>query len=216
MAAETRQLLTALSAVAPVAVISGRGCSDLSQKLGMKPTYLIGNHGLEGMPGHQALLKQYLRICRGWHQQWLTRLAHHPLAAGVLLEDKVYSLSLHTRRASDTEVTGRWLSQVLPALQPAPHLIGGKHVFNLMPTPTASKYQALSSLLAGKKMCYALFAGDDVTDESVFASAPADWLTIRVEPSADSAARFFLHHQNEMPRLLETLIAQRAADRAHC
>lgn len=215
MAIKTRRLLTTLCAVAPVAVISGRGCADLSQKLGMQPTYLIGNHGLEGIPGDQILLERYLLICRGWHQQWRTQLAHHPFAAGVLLEDKIYSLSLHTSRASDPKVTGSWLSQVLPALQPAPHIIGGKHVFNLMPTPTASKYQALASLLAREKMRHALFAGDDVTDESVFASAPADWLTIRVEPSIDSAARFFLHHQNEMQMLLETIVAQRRRQIEH-
>lgn len=209
MSADTRQLLASLCAIVPVAVISGRGCADLSQKLGVQPTYLIGNHGLEGIPDNDALLEQYRLVCNGWHQQWLTRLAPQALATGVILEDKIYSLSLHTRCASDPEASDCWLHQMLPTLQPTPHIIGGKHVFNLMPTPTANKHQALVCLLAREKMRHALFIGDDVTDESVFVNAPSEWLTIRVEPSADSTARFFLRHQDEMQRLLEIIIAQR-------
>ena len=54
----------------------------------------------------------------------------------------------------------------------------------------------------------AFFAGDDVNDEPVFASAPEDWLTLRVgRDGPASRARFFLEGPEEMIMLLDHIVA---------
>ena len=56
--------------------------------------------------------------------------------------------------------------------------------------------------------CCAFFAGDDRNDEAVFASAPPDWLTLRVgRDDAASCARFFLDGPHEMAMLLDRMLA---------
>jgi len=55
----------------------------------------------------------------------------------------------------------------------------------------------------------AMFAGDDVNDEPVFASAPATWLTVRVgRDNVVSQAKFFLNSPDEMALLLERMLKQ--------
>ena len=198
-------VLSALCAIAPVAIISGRSVVDLKTRLGVAPKYLIGNHGLEGIPDNDALLAQCHAICALWHTRLAPLLARDPAAAGVVLEDKTYSLSLHYRLAPNPRAAAHWLHGVLAALEPAPAIIGGKHVFNLMPVGSFNKRRALESLLRRENLERALFAGDDDTDETIFANAPLDWLTVRVEPSPVSAARFFLRQQDEMLLLLQKI-----------
>jgi len=54
----------------------------------------------------------------------------------------------------------------------------------------------------------AFFAGDDVNDEPVFASAPEDWLTLRVgREGPHSKARFCLDGPEEMIMLLDHIVA---------
>jgi len=200
----TRATLAALCAAAPVAIISGRGVADLRQRLGVAPKYLVGNHGLEGIPGNDERLAACRAACAGWHAQ-LTRLLADDAAAGVAMEDKTYSLTLHYRLAPDPQAAAGWLHGVLTALRPLPRVIGGKHVFNLMPEQASDKRQALQSLLRREGLESALYAGDDDTDEAIFAQAPPQWLTVRVEPSPLSGARFFLRRQEEMAVLLERI-----------
>jgi len=52
-----------------------------------------------------------------------------------------------------------------------------------------------------------IFAGDDVTDDVVFAQAPANWLTIRIERIEPKQARFYLSDQSEVARFLQQLLA---------
>lgn len=202
---ENRQLLATLCALRPVAIISGRSVADLKQRIGVEPKYLIGNHGLEGIATNDNHLAECALTCQSWHQQLASLLAQNDLGSGVILEDKTYSLSLHYRRVQDTDATANWLRTTLASLTPAPDIIGGKMVFNLMPARSANKRRALESLLLQEGLEHTLFAGDDDTDETIFADAPDHWLTVRVESSATSAARFFLHSQNEMAMLLRKI-----------
>ncbi len=200
----TRATLAALCESAPVAIISGRSVADLRRRLGVTPKYLVGNHGLEGIPDNDDRLAAYRAACAGWHAQ-LMRLLTGDAAAGVVLEDKTYSLTLHYRLAPDPQAAAHWLHGVLAELRPAPHVIGGKHVFNLMPEQTSNKRHALQSLLRREGLEAALYAGDDDTDEAIFAQAPPQWLTVRIEPSPVSGARYFLRRQAEMAMLLENI-----------
>jgi trehalose 6-phosphate phosphatase len=201
------QLLQLLCEKAPVAIISGRSIGDLQGRLGgVKPKYLVGNHGLEGINDASSRLAEAQALCAQWRQQLAPLLAHDPAARGVVLEDKTYSLTLHYRLAPDASAAAGWLRSVVAGLDPAPHVIGGKQVLNLMPSRTSNKRQALESLLQQERLTHALYAGDDDTDEAIFADAPLAWLTLRIEPSPLSGARFFLRRQEEVERLLQEIV----------
>lgn len=204
--ARMRPLLAALCAAAPVAIISGRSVADLKDRLGATPKFLIGNHGLEGIPENAARLADCQAICQSWQHQLEPRLAADPALAGVVLDNKGYSLSLHYGLAPLPPAAAPRLRALLAALQPAAAIIGGKQVFNLIPDAASSKRQALHSLLRHEGLEQALYVGDDATDETVFAEAPPPWLTVRVEPSPLSAARFFLRQQEEMTTLLQRIV----------
>jgi trehalose 6-phosphate phosphatase len=94
----------------------------------------------------------------------------------------------------------------LQRLEPAPRILDGKLVFNALPPGGRTKLEALSELAARIGARDVLFIGDDVTDEVVFARAPAHWLTVRVELKHGSRARFFVHRQAEVAILLEVLV----------
>jgi trehalose 6-phosphate phosphatase len=93
-------------------------------------------------------------------------------------------------------------------LTPAPRIVSGKYIFNLLPEDAVHKGSALEQLLRATGANGAIYVGDDVTDEDVFRLRRGDVLSVRVEPEADSAAPFFLERRQDMPQLLDALIAR--------
>lgn len=188
----------------PVAIVSGRAKADVIDRLGFVPHYLIGNHGAEGLPDvHPDLAHDQVA-------QWkaaLEQFAQEFSAAGVRLEDKGYSLSLHYRLARERDDALALIEKIASSLSPAPRLIGGKCVLNLLPPDAPDKYRAICHLLILSGCDSVIFAGDDLTDDVVFEKAPQDWLTVRVEPAAGHRARFHLSHQNEMFLFLQRLLS---------
>ena len=66
----------------------------------------------------------------------------------------------------------------------------------------------MRALVARSGASCALFAGDDVNDEPVFAAAPPSWLTVRVgRDDPTSRARFYLDSPSEVALLLERALA---------
>lgn len=196
----------ALCAAAPVAVITGRSVEDIAPRLITPPRYLIGNHGAEGLPDQDAAeLLWYRDICARWMHQIERVLQLNRLDPGLMIEHKPYSICLHYRLARDREATIRGVEAMLPRLDPAPLVIGGKCGINLLPPDAPTKRRALERLLALEGMPAAFFIGDDETDEIVFRDAPPLWVTVRIGRTKDSAARFFLHHQSEVAECLQWL-----------
>jgi len=130
-------------------------------------------------------------------------------AAGVAVEDKGLSLALHYRLSRDRE---RAQALITDLLQPEPaglRIFAGKMVVNAVPADAPDKAQAVHALVAQLGAAAAFFAGDDVNDEPVFASAPAHWFTLRVGREAPaSQARFCLEGPQEMAMLLEHVLSK--------
>jgi len=142
--------------------------------------------------------------CRDWAQ------ALAPWAPpGVVLENKGASLSLHYRLAADRAAAHAAVLERASALEPAPRLMEGKCVLNVLPEGALSKREGLIALMAQCGCTHAVFVGDDVTDEDVFVGAPPAWLTVRVGADRDSAARWFVPAQIDVLRLLQALHEQR-------
>lgn len=202
--------LQALQRAVPVAIITGRAVDDIAPRLGFEPTLLVGNHGMEGLPGDRAAVaaERHRAVCAAWRKQLESLLAAEYPDPGVHVEDKRYSLSVHYRHAQAAARAAQDLAPLLATLDPAPRLVAGKCVYNLMPPGAADKGSALECLMRETGARCALYLGDDVTDEDVFRLHRPDLLGVRVEPSEHSAAAYYLPHIDDVPHLLDLLIGQ--------
>jgi trehalose 6-phosphate phosphatase len=201
--------LNELAGLAPVAIITGRSLDDIRSRLSFSPDYLIGNHGIEGMPGWEQSAQAYRDMCGKWQRHIGDALsADKELGTGILLEDKRYSLSVHYRNAADPAHASVRLQRIFTQLQPPPRVVDGKFVFNLLPPDGADKGSALQQIISRTGASGVVYAGDDVTDEDVFRVRRPDLLSVRVEQSASSAAEFFLPCFDDMAKLLDDLTAR--------
>ncbi len=207
--------LQALQARAPVGIVTGRSLADLRPRLEFSPDYLIGNHGLEGLPDDRRMHAALAEASGHWRAWLAPRLAD--IDPGIWLEDKDLSLSIHYLRARDPAATEAALSGLFARLSPAPRIIPGKYIFSLLPAGRGDKGEAVLQLLQSTGAPGALYVGDDVTDEDVFRLRHPDILSVRVEPSASSAAPWYVaDHEAMLPlldRLIEVLPERRSSGR---
>lgn len=194
--------LLALQQMAPVAVITGRSCADALSHLGFTPAYLAGNHGAEGLPGHEKEESEYISLCSSWKKQ-LSALLPEGDAAGIVLEDKGTTLTLHYRNSINREQAHAEILNAIARLVPPPRSGSGKLVENIAPQAAPHKGAAVLSIMAHLGCSRALFAGDDETDEDVFRLDDARIMGIRVGMNPDSAAGYYLREQSEIGELLD-------------
>ncbi|OGB25129.1 MAG: trehalose-phosphatase [Burkholderiales bacterium RIFCSPLOWO2_02_FULL_57_36] len=200
------QRLIELSGRTQIAILTGRSVVDIAPRLEFKVDYLVGNHGLEGVPGWQARSDAYAAMCRNWKDTLTMALTDPQYGPGIFLEDKHYSLSVHYRQARDQVEAEARLKTLLAGLQPPARIVAGKCVFSLMPQDGADKGSALEELMRISGASGAIYVGDDVTDEDVFRLNRDDLLSVRVEHASDSNAEFFVHGHQEIEQLLDELI----------
>jgi trehalose 6-phosphate phosphatase len=200
---DVSQRLDALSRLRPVAVVTGRSVADVSRRLGFSPQFVVGNHGAED-PGR----------VRGLDVSMLDGLrahlaAHGPelYAAGVQVEDKRLSLALHYRLAPDRGRAVARINALLAQLDPSVRTFGGKCVVNVVLASAPDKGDAVASLVRRAGCGAAVFVGDDVNDEAVFARAYPHWVTVRVgRDDPASRAGFFLDGHAQMEALLDLML----------
>ena len=189
---------------APVGIVTGRSLEDMRRMLVFEPDYLIGNHGIEGLPGWERRVGAFERICEGWRQQLQPALP--ALGSEVWIEYKRYSLSVHFLHVPDRDAIAQQLTQQFSRLDPVPRVIPGKAVFNLLPPGASDKGGAVHELMRLTRAPRALYAGDDVTDEHVFSLDRDDLLTVRVGADEASAAGYFIPGHESIVELLDLLI----------
>jgi trehalose 6-phosphate phosphatase len=210
---DMRARLVELSSLASVAIITGRSVKDARRPLRFDPDYVVGNHGMEGLPGADANAQRHIDVCAAWRQALARRLHDEESdAGGIWIEDKGHSLSLHYRAARDHDRAVALLKELFAQLTPAPRVIGGKCVFNLLPQDAIGKGRALERLMRIAGAPSAIYVGDDETDEDVFRLRRPDLLSVRVEFCESSAAECFVPAQQDVLRLIDILI-ERLRDR---
>jgi trehalose 6-phosphate phosphatase len=204
MRGRTRELLAALARRGPVVVVSGRARQDLLPFLAGVPVLeVIGSHGAEAPGGAPSRFAERVRRWRSELEERLRALR------GIAIEDKRYSLAVHYRHAEDPAGARRHIAQAGATLAGA-RVIGGKAVVNFVPEEAPHKGRALWAAAERLGCAGAIYAGDDDTDEDVFAGAPPERLMgIRIGQEADSAAPWFLREQDEVDALLEAMLAAR-------
>ena len=205
----TLRLLTRLAERFPTVVISGRPRADVLARLnGVPVRAVIGNHGLEPSPD----APRYHGLVKKWLPQ--LREALHPVQ-GLELENKLYSISIHYRRARGRAAARAAIGQAVQALGSEARIVDGKLVVNVLPADAPNKGSALLDLRAAIQAKHAVFVGDDMTDEDVFGAAQtAQLLGIRVGRASESSASHYLAKQADIDHLLKRLLELSANDNA--
>jgi trehalose 6-phosphate phosphatase len=201
-----QRCLEVLASRSDVAIVTGRASEDARSMLAFTPRYVVGNHGAEGVPAWSGRSSVFVEIVRDWHDA--LRACAALAEAGVMIEDKRYSLSLHYRQAPDWDAARLAIRDCIDRLDPAPKLIDGKAVMNLLAPGAPNKGDALQALITGIPASSAVYVGDDDTDEHVFELMLPDVLTIRVGRDDASRAALFLHDQGEVLPLLRHMVAR--------
>lgn len=197
--AATRALLSQVAELYDCVVISGRSHQDISRRLaGVELIAIVGNHGLEPWDATDEMAGEVGR----WREALAARL--HGVD-GVEIEDKRYSLAIHYRRAPERQGALAAIDEAVRGLGPL-RALEGKMVLNLLPLGTANKGSALERLRTEHGSERAIFVGDDITDEDVFASGADGLLGVRVGWSESSRAAFYLQDQPQIDRLLQLLV----------
>ena len=219
---ETRRAVAALAAREDVhvALVSGRAAADARRLVGVANTWVVGNHGIEvESPEGETTVEPQVAGYAGAVAQAarrLTTLLEH--VAGVLVENKRWTLSVHYRLA-DPGVLPRLKAVVEEvAREHGLRATTGKMVFELRPPVRVDKGTAVLSLAlrlgALDERASLLFAGDDQTDEDAFrllrARVPRA-VTVHVAGEAPraTAAEFTVAGPGALRAVLEWLAERR-------
>ncbi|MFZ9521142.1 MAG: trehalose-phosphatase, partial [Silvanigrellaceae bacterium] len=180
-------------------VISGRKRSDVERFLPQGIDFVIGNHGVEGLPSGTDTIDTAKKACLQWKSELEKDFAD---SDDVWLEDKTYSLSLHYRKATDKKKARTQLLEAVSSLTPPPRIVLGKFCINIMPAGAPHKGVALLELMLKSNSRCAVYLGDDDNDEDVFSLSEENLLTIRIEESNNSGALYCLSTQLEIDDFL--------------
>jgi trehalose-phosphatase len=201
-----------------VAIVSGRGASDARRLVSVGNIWVIGNHGVEvvGPEGETEIAPQAeaFRTAMGQAARKIAASLTH--VAGVVLEDKTWTLSVHYRLADPGVVPRLQASLEAIAEQFGLRLTSGKGLLELRPpvdhdkgTAVLALARRLGGLVPGTTV---VFAGDDQTDEDAFRTLRRhnpEAVTIRVaDDEVQTAAEFRLPDPDAVRRFLEWLVAE--------
>lgn len=204
----TSRLLNDLAILYPCIVISGRAQADVLARLdGIPVRGVIGNHGIEPWQASERLAEEVER----WPPLLRERLSGLP---GVRIEDKTLSVAVHYRHSREKKKARAAISEAVRALGDV-RLISGKQVVNVLPKAAPDKGAALLEERERLSCEKAIYAGDDDTDEDVFAlDQPASLLTIRVGAKTGSLASYYVRSQDVIDELLRFLLELRQRSEA--
>ncbi len=194
----TRHILVRLAARYPVAIISGRGVADVRARVDVPCLWYAGCHGLEiagprdetGGPladaDIHAVTEATRRLCAALGD-----------VAGVVIEPKGFSVAVHDRQVSPTDVDRVRATAAACAAELGLRLRTGKRVRELVPDLDWDKGRASRWLLEAAgiepRTSAVIAIGDDDTDEDTFAAVRDLGLTVRVgDPTMPSRAAYNL------------------------
>jgi trehalose 6-phosphate phosphatase len=197
----TLRLLTRVAQRYPTVVISGRPRADVLARLNGAPVRaVIGNYGLEPSPD----AARYHGLVKKWLPQLRDALAS---VHGLELENKLYSVSIHYRRARGRAAARAAIESAVQALGTEARIVDSKLVVNVLPSSAPKKGSTLLDLREAIHAKHAVFVGEDMTDEGAAATdQPQHLLGIRVGRAPDSGASHYLAKQADIDHLLKRLL----------
>lgn len=163
----TEELLSTLSRRYPMCVMSGRRAADLASLVGLSRINYIGVHGMEWMEEEAHIdpeVLPHLPTLNRAREELRTALAGLP---GIILEDKLVSVSIHFRGAPDEEDEAARLAEGL-ADTLGLKVWRERMTMELRPPVNIDKGTALIRMARGWRLKRALYAGADLTDVYAF------------------------------------------------
>jgi trehalose 6-phosphate phosphatase len=196
-------------------IVSGRMLKDLKKRVGLAGIYYAGNHGFE-INGPKTkfvhpkarIAKPVLKIIKGKLKAALKGIK------GVILEDKILTLSLHYRLVKESDLK-RVKKAFRKIIGPFVHknkirLTYGKKVFEIRPNIKWDKGKAvlwfLKKFAQKTQNSLPIYIGDDTTDEDAFKALRKKGITIRVGKNQGSHAQYFIKDVNQVYKLLHELL----------
>lgn len=194
-----------------VAVVSGRALADLRDRVGVEGVTYVGNHGLELHRGGE-------RIVRSAVEESVVR---DPVAVledrvgdveGCIVEDKGPTASVHYRQVAPErvgEVRGAVRSTVSERAPDRVEVRRGKAVLELRPAVARDKGTVVRELAgAVDDGWFALYVGDDTTDEDAFRvlGAMEGGLGVRVGDDSGTVADRRVAGPDVVEEMLEWLV----------
>lgn len=177
-------------------IISGRKHEELEQWFGSLPLSFVAEHGLwQKGAGDWSLLSNvdvsWKPTVRKLMEEYILQLS------GAFIEEKYASLVFHYREADQRQADGV-VEQLVRTLRPVLgndlSLLDGKKVVEVL-VKGVSKGQAAESWLKREPWDFIMAAGDDVTDESLFAVLPSQAYSFKIGVG-QTAARYTIDSQS--------------------
>jgi alpha,alpha-trehalase len=210
----TRDVMRALAARCPVAVVSGRGRAKVTEFVALDELYYAGSHGFD-IAGPDPAIRWQPDAGLLDHMARATARLREVLASvpGVEVEEKGFSTAVHYRQVAPAHVpqVERGVEQVL-AGEPDLQKTHGKKVLELRPRIDWHKGRAVLWLLEALGLdrddVVPIYVGDDVTDEDAFMALRERGLGVLVtERPRPTAAAYAVRDCDEVRELLARLVA---------
>lgn len=163
-----RELLGQLATSYPLCIVSGRRVRNLAELVGLPHTHYVGVHGMEWWEGGKEVpdpeVVRYLPAVERARKELEGKM---PGLSDILLEDKLYTLTLHYRRKPEAgEMAHKLANDVAERYGLA--VVEGRMAVELRPPVEVDKGTVVARLCVGWGLKRALYAGDDHTDVDAF------------------------------------------------
>jgi trehalose 6-phosphate phosphatase len=157
-----------------VVAISGRAAEDARRLVGLPDIDYAGNHGFELLTSSGRIVADDVQAAVTAVRAALDDVASVAqfLPNGILIEDKVYTGSVHYRLTSDQDEAARILRPLLELIAGNRDLVitEGRLVFEIRPRLEVNKGVFTTNDIRLHGITTAAFLGDDVTDLDGFAA----------------------------------------------
>jgi trehalose-phosphatase len=209
LASATRDVLGAVAQRCLVAVISGRDVDDVAERVGLAEIVYAGCHGLVVRgPGIELTEPLALKAESALASARAELAGELNGIEGLVFEAKAFSYAVHYRLAPEMErrvvdaVARVAAGSDLLALRP------GKMVVELVP---AGGHKGLAARAIRERLApegsFAVYIGDDITDEDAFAAVRDHGLAVIVgSPAHDTIAQARLRDCDDVAELLRALL----------
>lgn len=190
-----------------IVLISGRDATTLDRWFGGLPLSLVAEHGARARRGEGPWEVPHLSAPEGWTRVVETMQVFADRLPGAFVEQKDVAVAWHWRNA-DPETGAAREAELVEALgallQGGPlGVLRGSKVVEVRGT-SAHKGAAAGRWLGRGPYDLVLGAGDDTTDEDLFAALPPSAWSVRVG-LGETRARFSVEDPGELRALLEDL-----------
>lgn len=211
---DVRELLTHLATLHPIAIISGRDRSNVSDLVQLPQLIYAGSHGFDILgsttyPLQHEVGQEFIPQIKQLFLLLQQRLNHIP---AICLQEKKYALAVHYRNV-ESQLHATIIAAVTSLVQEAKvfKMKGGKDLIEICPNINWDKGQGMKwiaeTLQLNTPEYFHIYIGDDITDEDAFRALPQQGMGILVgNHGQNSFADFYLNNCGEVKEFLRQLL----------